>query len=300
MLKQWDLQILVIPAIIYIFVFMYLPMYGVLMAFQKYQLGDFPGFSPWVGFDNFAYLFTDPFFPNVMRNTIAMSLLRLVIGFPMPIIFALMLNEVRILGFKKTTQTISYLPHFISWVVASALLFDFLNVDNGAVNNILMALGLIKDPIYFFGKKEIFWGLATVTDLWKELGWSAIIYVAAITSVDSELYEAAAIDGASRLQRIWHITLASIRPTVIILFIFAIGGLLNSNFDQVWMLTRQMSNALLRETADVFDTYVLRIGIGQMRFSYSAAVGLFRTFFNFLLVLGANWLANKVGDYGLF
>jgi putative aldouronate transport system permease protein len=298
-IKQWDLQILVIPAIIYIFIFSYIPMYGVLMAFQRFQLGDIPGLSQWVGFEHFRTLFVDPNFSNVMRNTIAMSLLRLVIGFPMPIIFAIMLNEIRAVRFKKVTQTISYLPHFISWVVASSLLFDFFGVD-GAVNEVLQALGFTESSINFFGRKELFWGMATGTNLWKELGWDAIIYVAAITSIDSELYEAASIDGATRMRKIWHITLAGIRPTIIILLILAVGGLLNANFDQVWMLTNQMRNGTIRETADVLDSYVIRTGIREMRYSFAQAAYLFRTVLNFILLFGANFFANKMGQSTLF
>ena len=275
-------------------------MYGILMAFQNYQLGDIPGFSTWAGLEYFRQLIDDPFFPRVVRNTLVMSLLRIGIGFPMPIIFALILNEVRISKFKKPVQTISYLPHFVSWVVAAALMFDIMDYDNGVINNGLLALGLIKEPIYFFGKSEYFWAIATITDIWKTIGWNAIIFIAAITSVDPELYEAAAIDGAGRLQRIWYITLQCILPTIIILFIFTIGSLLSSNFDQVFMLTRQMGNTQLFEHADVIDTYILRTGIGGMRYSFAAAAGLFRTVVNFSLLLFANWLANKHGERGLF
>jgi len=300
MLFQWDLQLLILPGILFIFVFMYIPMYGMLMAFQNYQLGDMPGFSDWAGLEYFRQLMADPFFPRAVRNTIVMSLLRIFIGFPMPIIFALILNEVRISKFKKPVQTISYLPHFISWVVAATLLFDILDYDNGVINNGLLALGLIDRPIYFFGRSELFWGLATVTDIWKTIGWNAIIFIAAITSVDPELHEAAAIDGASRLQRIWYITLQCIMPTIIILFIFTIGSLLTSNFDQVFMLTRQMGNTILLEHADVIDTYIMRVGLRGMRYSFAAAAGFIRTIVNFSLVLFANWLANRYGGRGLF
>jgi len=300
MLLQWDLQLLVIPGIIFVFVFMYIPMYGILMAFQNFQLGDIPGFSEWAGLEYFRQLIADPFFPRVVRNTLAMSLLRIFIGFPMPIIFALILNEVRISKFKKPVQTISYLPHFISWVVAATLMFDIMDYDNGMINNALMALGLIKEPILFFGRSQYFWAIATVTDIWKTIGWNAIIFIAAITSVDPELYEAAAIDGAGRLQRIWYITLQCILPTIVILFIFTVGSLLSSNFDQVFMLTRQMGNSSIMETADVIDTYILRTGLRGMRYSFAAAAGFFRTVVNFSLVLFANWLANRYGGRGLF
>lgn len=291
---------MVIPALLYILIFNYIPMYGIIMAFQEFRLGDFPGFSEWVGFKQFNYLFNDPNFLQVLRNTLVISGLRMVICFPMPIIFALMLNEMRAVGFKKVTQTISYLPHFISWVVAATLMFDFFGIDNGAVNTFLINIGLIDSPIYFFGESKYFWGMATGTNLWKELGWDAIIYVAAITSIDAELYEAASIDGAGRMAKIWHITLASIRPTIIILLIFTVGGMMNANFDQIMMLTNQMRNALLRETADVINTYVFRVGIREARFSFASAAGLFQTVINFGLLLFANFLADRFGNSALF
>lgn len=292
-IKQVDLQLLVIPGIIHIIIFAYIPMYGILMAFQEFQLGDFPGISQWVGFKHFGLLFSDPNFGTVLRNTVVISLLKMLINFPIPIIFAVMLNEITGRRFKRSVQTISYLPHFISWVVGATLLFDFFSVDNGAVNSALQALGLSDRPIHFFGKGEYFWWMLVGTDLWKELGWNSIIYIAAITSIDSELYEAAGIDGAGRYSKMWHITVASIRPTIILLFIFTIGNLLNTNFDQIMMLTNQMGNASLREFGDVIDTYVYRVGIREGRFSYAAAAGLFKALTNILLLLGANKLASK-------
>lgn len=294
-LQQVDLQILVIPAILHILIFSYIPMYGILMSFQEFQLGDFPGLSEWVGVKHFILLFKDPNFGRVLRNTIVISVLKLAICFPLPILFAVLLNELRSKHFKRAVQTISYLPHFISWVVAATLLFDFFSVDNGAVNSALQALGLVERPIHFFGKGEYFWGMLVGTDLWKELGWNSIIYVAAITSIDSEMYEAADIDGAGRYAKMWHITIATIRPTIVLLFIFTVGGLLNANFDQIMLLTNQMQNAQLRNYADVIDTYVYRVGLRDTRFSYAAAAGLFKAVINFLLLLGANKAADKFG-----
>lgn len=298
--RQWDLQLMVVPAIIFILIFSYVPMYGILMAFQEFRLGDFPGLSQWKGFDQFVRLFKDPNFMNVLRNTVAISALKLVVCFPVPIILAVALNEITNLPFKKTVQTISYLPHFISWVVAATLMFDFLSADNGAVNNMLKGLGLINAPIMFFGKGEYFWPIATLTDLWKELGWNAIIYIAAITAIDAELYEAAEIDGAGRYAKMWHITIATIRPTILLLLILTVGNLLNANFDQIMTLTNMMGNARLRDFADVIDTYVYRMGIQQARFSYAAAAGLFKAVINFGLLLGANYLSEKAGETALF
>jgi len=300
MAKQWDLQLLVVPAILYVIVFNYVPMYGIITAFQEFRLGDTFGRSEWVGLHHFRMLFEDPNFTRLLRNNFVMGVLRIVIGFPLPIIFAVMLNELRNARFKKTTQTISYLPHFISWAVAATLMFDFFSVENGAVNELLISLGFIDEPIFFFGHSRYFWGMFITTHIWKQLGWDAIIYIAAITGVDQELHEAAAIDGAGRLARIWHITIASIKPTIIILFILTIGSLMATSFDQVMMLTRMMDNAFLRDTADILQTYTFRIGIGARRFSYGAAIGLFTTTINFALLLGANWVARRKSETSLF
>lgn len=297
---QWDLQILVIPSLIVVFIFAYIPLYGLLMAFQDYQLGDFPGMSKWVGLKHFAQLVGDPNFLVMLRNTLVISGLKIAINFPAPILFALLVNELRNQTFKKTMQTISYLPHFISWVVAAAMLFDFFSPDNGAVNYALKQFGFIDRSVHFFGKGEYFWAMLVGTDLWKELGWGAIIYTAAITSIDSELYEAADIDGAGRFGKIWYITIASILPTIVLLFIFTLGGLLNANFDQIMMLTNQMGNAVLKPYADVIDTYVYRVGMRDSRFSFSSAAGLFKSLINFLLLISANKIADKINGSGVF
>ena len=300
MARQWDLQLLVLPAILYVIIFNYIPMYGIITAFQEFRLGDTFGRSEWVGFHHFRVLFDDPNFPRLIRNNLVMGMLRIVIGFPLPIIFAVMLNELRSARFKKTTQTISYLPFFISWAVAAVLMFDFFSVENGAFNELLMALGIIDAPIFFFGDSRYFWGLFIGTHIWKQLGWDAIIYVAAISGVDQELYEAAAIDGAGRLARIWYVTIAGIKPTIIILFILTVGSLMATSFDQVMMLTRMMDNALLRETADILQSYTFRMGIGQRRFSFGSAVGLFTTTINFTLLIMANWVARRKSETSLF
>lgn len=299
--KQLGLQIMVIPGLTLVFVLMYLPMYGILMAFQEFRLGDFPGLSEWVGVKHFRYLFADPNLFIVIRNTLAISVLKIVINFPMPIIFAIMLNELRKAWLKRSIQTISYLPHFISWVVGATLMFDFLSADNGAVNNFLLGIGAVDEPIYFFGRGELFWGLAVGTDLWKELGWNSIIYIAAIAGIDPALYEAADVDGASRMAKMYHITLHSIMPTIVILFIFSIGNMLNANFDQIMMLTKQMGNPLLREYADVIDTYVYRVGLREARFSFASAAGLLKSFINFFLLLFANYTTSRMSpEHALF
>ena len=270
------------------------------MSFQDFRLGDFPGFSEWVGLKHFRALFNDQVFMRSIRNTLVIGALKLLINFPLPIFFATLLNELRHKYFKKTVQTISYLPHFISWVICAKLMQDFFSADNGAVNNVLVALGILDTPIVFFNRANWFWFIAVVTDLWKELGFNSILFLAAIASLDQEMYEAADVDGATRIQKMWHITLASIRPTIALLFVFTAGNLLNANFDQIMMLTNQMGIATLRETADIIDTYVFRLGISNARFSYAAASGLFKSVFNFILLLSVNKIAGKLGDSAVF
>ena len=297
---QWDLQLLGLPGIILIIIFSYLPMYGLIMAFQEYRMGDFPGLSDWVGLKQFQYLFSDPSLFTAVRNTVVISLLKLTIGFVCPIVFAIFLNEMRSQGIKKTVQTVSYLPHFISWTVCAMLMMDFLSVDNGAFNEILMKLHIVDSPVPFFQKGEYFWGMALFTDIWKELGWNSIIYISAIAGVDAEMYEAADIDGATRVQKIWYITVKAIKPTIILLFIMNVGGILNANFDQIMMLTKNMGNAMLKEYADVIDTYIYRYGLGQFRVSFATAGGLVKAVINFVLLLGANKIADVAGENALF
>ena len=296
--EQWDLQILVIPGILLLFVFSSIPIYGLVMAFQEYRLGDFPGQSEWVGFKQFIMLFTDKHLPMVLRNTLAISGLKLTIGFVCPIIFAVCLNEMHHDLTKKVIQTVSYLPHFISWTVCATLLFDFLKVDGGAVNEILLATGLFKEPIDFFGRGDLFWGLALVSDIWKELGWNSIIFISAMAGVDAEM--AADIDGATRAQKMWHITIKAIKPTIVLLFIMNVGGILNQNFDQIMMLTKQMGNPMLKETANVIDTYIFKVGISENRASFGTAAGLVKSLINFVLLIGANTIADKAGENALF
>ena len=300
MLRQWDLRLLVVPVVIYVLIFFYVPMYGVITAFQEFRLGDVFGRSEWVGLHHFRVLFNDPNFGRMMRNNLVMGALRVFVGFPIPILFAVMLNELRNVKFKKATQTISYLPHFISWAVAATLMFDFFALENGAVNELLMFLRIVDEPIFFFGNSRYFWGIFIGTHIWKQLGWDAIIFVAAITSIDTEQYEAASIDGAGRLAKMWYITIAGIKPTIIILFILNVGSLMATSFDQVMMLTRMMENVFLRETAEIFQTYAFRMGIGLRRFSFGTAVGLFTTIINFVLLIGVNWVARRKSETSLF
>ncbi|ACT03005.1 ABC transporter permease [Paenibacillus sp. JDR-2] len=292
-LKQWDLQLMVIPALLLIFVFSYIPMYGVLTAFQDYSI--FKGFldSPWAGLKHFEMFFHAPEFERVMRNTIIISVLKLLFGFPAPIILALMLNEVKNMYFKRVVQTVSYLPHFLSWVIVSGFAMSILSVENGSLNILLQSVHLIKEPISFLSIPEYFWTIIVTTGVWKEIGFSSIVYLAAIAGIDPNMYEAASIDGASRFKQIFMITIPTIMPVVIIFLILAIGNLLSAGFEDLLLLG---VNPVLREVSDVLDTYVYRTGITGQRFSYATAVGLFKAVISVGLLTFANLLARRTGN----
>lgn len=295
--KQWQIQLMVIPFLIYILIFMYGPMYGLIIAFQDYRLGvDVMGFSKWVGFKHFTEFFSRPEFFKVMRNTLGINILKLMIGFPAPIIFALMLNEVRSEKYKRTVQTVSYLPHFISWVVAAGIVLEFLSVDGGLANEILMKLGMIEEPIMFMGKEALFWPIVVLANVWKEAGWNAIIYLAAMAAIDVQLYEAAEIDGAGRFTKMWHVTLAGITPTIVILLILQTGRILNQGYEDIMLLTNNLRNTMVSDVSEVIGTYVLRTGLRQMKFSYAAAATVFRSVTSLILLYIANAITRKIGD----
>lgn len=293
--RQRHIQIMALLGIAWIILFNYVPMYGIIIAFKDYRIIRTIAEAPWVGLEHFKAFFEDDNFVNVMKNTLGISLIKLIIGFPLPIIFALFLNEIRSLRYKKAIQTISYLPHFLSWVVLGGILTTWL-ADVGIINNILLALNLIKEPISYLAEPDYFWGIIITSDIWKELGWSAIIYLAAISSVSPDLYEAATIDGAGRFQKMWYVTLPSIKGTISILFILAVSGVLNSNFDQILVLR----NALNESASNVIDIYVYQTGMLSGRFSYSTAVGLFKSVIALILLLIANSVTKKLNNTSLF
>lgn len=292
---QRHVQIMALLGVAWMIVFNYVPMYGIIIAFKEYNIVRSIAEAPWVGFDHFKEFFQDDNFVNVMKNTLGISLIKLIVGFPLPIIFALFLNEMRSVRFKKAVQTISYLPHFLSWVVLGGILTTWLS-DVGIINDLLLALHLIQEPISYLAEPNYFWGIVVASDVWKELGWSAIIYLAAITSISPEMYEAATIDGAGRFQKMWYITLPSIKATISILFILAVGGVLNSNFDQILVLR----NALNESASNVIDIYVYQTGMLSGRYSYSTAVGLFKSVIALILLLLANRVTKKLNDTSLF
>lgn len=289
-LSQWKVQIMIIPGVLFILVFNYVPMYGVLMSFQDYNI--FKGFfaSDWVGFKHFTLFFESRDFYTVIRNTIVISLLKLIICFPAPILLALMLNEVRKMLFKRIVQTISYLPHFLSWVIVVGFVNSILSVDNGSLNILLQTLGLIERPLNFLSKAEYFWTIIVSTNLWKEIGFNSIVYIAAIAGVNPSLYEAAAIDGASRFKQIFLITIPSIMPVIIIFLILNIGNLLNAGFEDLLLLG---SHPILRDVSEVVDTYAYRTGLLNNRYSYATAVGLFKAIISVVLLTCANAIARK-------
>ncbi|MFD0710569.1 ABC transporter permease [Paenibacillus sp. GCM10027626] len=281
-----------IPALLLILVFSYIPMYGVLMAFQDYDI--FNGFfqSQWVGVKHFEIFFESPEFWYVMRNTLVISFLRLLVGFPAPIILALMLNEIGHMGFKRVFQTVSYLPHFLSWVIVSGLVMSMLATDNGSLNMLLQKLGAIGEPINFLSVPEYFWAILISTGIWKEVGFSAIVYLAAIAGINPDIYEAAAIDGASRFKQIFYITLPGITGVIVIFMILDVGNILSAGFEDILLLAK---NPVLQEVSDVIDTYVYRVGIKSSRFSYATAVGLFKAVLSVGLLTIANAIARKMG-----
>ena len=290
MLRQRYLYFMSIPFVIWVFVFSYLPLWGWTMAFQNFKPGKSFSHQKWVGLKNFEQLFQDERFYLVLRNTLAMSLMGLIVGFTIPILFAVLLNEVRGRYFKRTVQTISYLPHFVSWVVVAGIVSKMLSTDGGAINNLLVWLHITNEPIQFLAKGNWFWSIVTASDLWKELGWNAIIYLAAIAGIDPELYEASRVDGANRLRQMWHITLPGIRTTISVLLIISIGHLIGIGFEKQFLL----GNNLVRDYSEVLDLYALNYGLGMARFSFGTAIGIFNSVVSIILLFLANGVLKRV------
>ena len=288
-----EYYIMLLPALAFVIIFNYLPMYGIIVAFKDYYSTKGIWGSAWVGFANFKQIFALQKFWQVIRNTLEINVLRLVFDFPAPIILALMLNEVRSQWFKRLTQTIVYLPHFISWVVISGILFNILSSD-GLFNTIIIMLG--GKPVQFLSNSSTFRPLLVITQIWKEVGWGTIIYLAALSGISPEYYEAAMIDGAGRFKQIFYITLPFLAPTVSIMLILRVGQMMNGGFDQVFNLI----NPSVYDVGDVIDTYIYRIGLVDGRFSQASAVGLFLNVINCILLLTVNKVSQKIGGAGLY
>jgi len=292
-IKQRYLLLLVIPAIIWMLIFNYRPIYGVIIAFKDYNVGIGIWESPWSGFKHFKELFSDKFFYRALKNTFIISIVKLVVGFPIPILFALFLNELKgMKTYKKTVQTLSYLPHFLSWAFVAAFLITFFS-DSGMFNYVLTSLNIVKEPYPFLAEEFTFLSIVVLSDIWKSFGFSSIIYLAAIAGISPTLYEAAYMDGAKRFQRARYITVPGIKPTVIVLLILAISRMMTQNFEQLFL----MQNSLVLGVAEILETYTYKMGLQKARFSYSTAIGLFQSLVAFVLLYSANrfsrWYTNE-------
>ncbi|MGM0198766.1 ABC transporter permease [Enterococcus sp. DIV1314a] len=294
--KQRELILLSIPFVIYILVFNYAPLAGWVIAFQNYR----PGFSffeqEWVGLANFRLLFADPAFLRVIRNTLAMGIINLSLGFFFSIGFAVLLNEVRSRHVKKVVQTVSYLPHFLSWIIVTGIILDVLSPETGIINQLLMSFNLIDRPINFLSDPKYFWWIVGFSNVWKSTGWGSIIYLSAMAAINDELYEAAEMDGANRIRKIWHITLPGIKPTIFILLLINIGGVLNAGFEVQYLL----GNGLVQEVSQTIDIFVLKYGISLNNYSFATAAGIFNSFVSIILITSGNKLAKLAGEESLF
>lgn len=291
--KNAAVYLLILPALAFYAIFCYWPIYGQIIAFKDFSPGLGIFGSPWVGFKHFETFFNSRYFGQLLTNTVMLNLYQLVFGFPAPIILALLLNEVNNIRFKRVVQTISYMPHFISLVVVCGIILDFTQTD-GVVNQIIQSLG--GRPIPFFLSPQWFRPIYTITNIWQDVGWSSIIYIAALTDIDPTLYEAAAIDGAGRFKRMWHVSLPGIRPVMTILLIMQLGQMMSVGFEKIVLLY----NPMIYETADVISTFVYRKGLQEMNYSYSAAVGVFNSVINMALLFAANFTSQKLSGQGLW
>lgn len=294
--KQKTLILMSIPFILYAILFYYTPLLGWLMAFQDFKPG-IPWYQQtWVGLKQFKFLFTDNNFLGVLRNTVVMSLMNLFFGTLFSVGFALLLNEIRQKRIKKGIQTISYLPHFLSWIIVTGIVSDMLSPEAGIVNNLLLTFGFIQSPINFFADPKYFWWIVAFANVWKETGWGSIIYLSAMTGINPEMYEAASIDGAGRLQRIWHITMPGIRPTIFIILLINIGNILNAGFEVQYML----GNGLIQSVSQTIDIFVLKYGISLQNYGLATAAGIFKSAVSILLIFVFNRLAKAFGEERLF
>ena len=296
---QFQLHTLMLPGTILMLMFSIVPLFGLLLAFKNYKVvegikGVFT--SPWYGFQNFKIIFGNFDFRRMLTNTLGINLIGNLVGILTAIGFALFINEIARAKFKSVVQTVTYMPHFISWVVFGSIIITLLSGDGGLFNQILLKLGVIKTPIVFMAQPKYFWAIAILSNLVKELGWSTILYTAAISGVDQELYEAADLDGASRIQKMRYVTLPCIKGTIVIMVIFAVAGIMNNNFDQIFVL----QNPFNIERSEVIDTYIYKVGMQQLQFGMAAAVNIFKSILAIILLGIANFVSNKLTDNGLF
>lgn len=292
--RQMPLHFMLVPGILFVFVFCYVPMAGIVIAFQNFAPLKGVFGSKWIGFDNFRFLFELPDFYSVLRNTVFIAGMKIVAGLVFPITIALLLNEIGRQLAKRWMQTMIYLPHFMSWVILSGIMIDILSPTNGIVNQVLGLLGI--EPIFFLGKNSWFPFVIVATDVWKEFGFSTIVYLAAITSISPALYEAAVIDGASRFRQMWHITLPGMRPIIVLLATLSLGQILNAGFDQIFNLY----SPIVYESGDILDTMVFRMGLVDFQYGLATAAGVFKSVISFIFISLAYFLAYKLARYRIF
>jgi putative aldouronate transport system permease protein len=290
--QQKQLVFMSVPLVLYLVLFTYVPLWGWTMAFQNFKPGVPFSDQEWVGLKWFAFLFSDDTFLSVLRNTLAMSFISLVFNFVAAITLALLLNELKNQFFKRTVQTLSYLPHFLSWVIVAGLAASMLSTEGGIINDLLMGTGIIQDPILFLSEPSYFWWIVGFTNVWKEVGWNTIIYLAAISAIDPNLYEAADIDGCNRWQKVKNITLPGIKPTIVVLLILSVGQILNSGFELQYLLR----NGLIQDYSDTIDIFVLTYGLNSGNYSLATAAGMFKSVVSIVLILGANFVAKRLGE----
>lgn len=290
--KEWQNHLMLLPGVILVFIFSYIPLYGLVIAFKKYNPGL--GFSsPWVGFDNFKYLFSQPNFVRTIWNTLYIAVFKLFGRILVPVVFALLLNELGNQFLKRVFQTLIYIPNFISWVIMAGIMMDLL-ANDGLVNGLLSSMGL--PAVNFLGSPKIFPWTVIISDIWKGFGFGTVIYLAALTGIDPELYDAAKVDGAKRLKQVWHITLPLLKPTIILMLVLSLGNVLDAGFDQVFNLYAPV----VYEKGDIIDTYVYRLGIESAQYSIATAVGLFKSLVSCILVSLSYYLADKFANYRIF
>ncbi len=293
-LRKRYLYLMLIPAIIYFIIFNYAPMYGILIAFKDFSFKKGIWGSDWIGLENFRYMFQLDNFYTVFKNSILLSLLRILFTFPIPILLALLLNDIKSSKYQKVIQTLFYLPHFVSWVVIGGILINFLSPVSGIINILIQSLG--GEPIFFLAENKYFNPIVILTSIWKDSGWGTIIYLAAITGISSDLYEAAKIDGANKLKCLRYITLPSIKSTVVIMLILRLGSIMNNGFEQIFIL----QNSKNLGVSEVFETYTYRLGLLGGRYSFATTVGLFTSVIGIVFLLASNKIANKMGEEGIW
>ncbi|UPK42534.1 MULTISPECIES: ABC transporter permease [Paenibacillus] len=298
LIRTWNrnkaLWLLFLPCLLYYLIFRYAPMFGLVITFKDYNLFKGIWASDWVGFKYYRMFLENPDFWPLMKNTFLLGLYKLVFGFPAPILLAILLNEVRRAAYKRFVQTVSYLPHFISNVIVASMVIMFLSPTGGLINNLLAGIGI--GPINFMNEPGLFRGIYVLSEIWQHIGWETIIYLAALTAIDPQLYEAADMDGASRLRKIWHVTLPGISPAIVITLILNIGKVLEIGFEKVFL----MQNPAIYDTADIISTYVYRVGMVQGNFSYGASIDLFMGVISLIFICTANWLSRRLSETSLW